>query len=255
MQNLANLHSKGIAHRSIDARDLTIDAAPLYPQGFHPIEDDCLPDGVTPARPLPRKHTRVKYYIVNFRSAVRFPAPYDPERPPMLDVDRDVLRNLAHGTMPPELRDTRKGTRVQYDPYMLDVWLLGRALDHMFNQVWCPLLFRDQLGSCASRQTGRNVDFLRPLFDRMCHPAPGSRWTAVEALRQWRDMRAERMGSPRHHWRPKDRAGRLKETGVRGHARSRVLQFLSVHKQLSSGREEENSSEECGQNSQRRRTP
>ena len=32
------------------------------------------------------------------------------------------------------------------------------------------------------------------MFDRMCHPDPGSRPTAVEALRQWREVRAGRMG-------------------------------------------------------------
>ena len=112
-----------------------MDAAPLFPQGFHPIQDDCLPDGVTPARPLQRKHTRVNYYITNFKSAARFPAPYDPEKPPMLEADRDILRGLAHGTMPPELRDAQRGVRVQYDPYMLDVWLLGKALDRMFTEV------------------------------------------------------------------------------------------------------------------------
>ena len=54
----------------------------------------------------------------------------------MLDADRGILRVFAHGDMPPELRDAKKGVRVQYDPCMLDVWLLGKALDSMFNQVW-----------------------------------------------------------------------------------------------------------------------
>ena len=169
----------------------------------------------------------MNYYITNFRSAVHLPAPYDPEKPAMLDADRDVLRGLPYGTIPPELRAAQKGTRVQYDPCMLDVWLLGSALDRMFNQVRCTASSKPSEACLrVRRQTGLNLHFLRPFFDRMCQSAPRSRPTAVESLRLWRDMRAERMEPSRSRWSARDQVEWLKEHSFRAHLRSKALELV-----------------------------
>ncbi|TFY54532.1 hypothetical protein EVJ58_g8807 [Rhodofomes roseus] len=140
LENLVALHAKGIAHRSITMRDLALDASPLYPQGFHPVQDDCLPDAVTPTSPLSRRRARVSYYIINFSTAMRMPEPYDRTKPAMLDVGRYAWHGRS--ATPPELVAVNMGLRTQYNPFLLDVWLLGCAFNRMFAQVRCLPLRR-----------------------------------------------------------------------------------------------------------------
>ena len=78
----------------------------------------------------------------------------------------------------------------------------------------------------ARQQTGRNLSFLRPFFDRMCHPTPESRPSAVEALRQWRELRAERADSCCCCWRARNQVQWLKEHSFRAHVLSKALALV-----------------------------
>lgn len=134
------MHEHNVAHRlvphqsctivlSTDAlssdcayRNVLMDATPLYPKGFHPIADLCLPDNVVKAAPvLSRANHPVKYYYIDFGISTLF-APDENDRlvTGMPGLDRDV----------PELSKD-----VRYDPFKVDVFILGNLFRKSFVEV------------------------------------------------------------------------------------------------------------------------
>lgn len=108
------------------AKNLMMDADPLYPLGFHPVKTFFLPDAVTPASPLPRHSAKVKYYYIDFGISSHFP----PDR----RGDRLVLGREGRDRDVPEL-----STVTPYDPFKVDVFIIGNLLRHEFHDV-CILL-------------------------------------------------------------------------------------------------------------------
>lgn len=98
-----------------------MDAAALYPAGFHPIQQDWSPDYTTSARVLPRTTSNVKYYFTDFGISRRFEAD---------DDNRLVVGNKGLDQTLPELSDT-----VHYDPFKADIYFLGNVFKERFLQV------------------------------------------------------------------------------------------------------------------------
>lgn len=91
-----------------------MDPSPLYPNGFHPIHDLFLPDLSRPAWPTSRvaAHEPVKYYFIDFGISIRIPRGH-----PRLVLGTDGLDQDV-----PELSN-----RVPYDPFKVDVFILGNV--------------------------------------------------------------------------------------------------------------------------------
>ena len=99
-----------------------MDATPLFPSGFHPVRQTALPDLSSSAPRLSRLDTRpVNYYFIDFSIAVRVPFGMDPKRTlGIIGLDQDV----------PELSDT-----VPYDPFKVDIFILGNLFQKQFIAV------------------------------------------------------------------------------------------------------------------------
>ncbi|KAI0266075.1 hypothetical protein BC834DRAFT_924050 [Gloeopeniophorella convolvens] len=157
-EGLVFMHSKGVAHRNCSKRNLVMDATAMYPRGFHPAVDFMLPDYSGRAPMIPRSMAGVKYYFVDHRWSLYF----SPGSQPRLVIgnagtrDRDV----------PELR--RSGP---YDPFKMDMLLIGNALDQL------------------SYEEYSNIGFLTPLILSMGRRNPYERPTAEQAFHQWRLVR------------------------------------------------------------------
>ncbi len=102
-----------------------MDADPLFPQGFHPLRPNNLPDGFTTAPRLPRSSAPVKYYFVDYGISSDF----DPNG----KQDRTVVGIHGIDQDVPELSLT-----VPYDPFKVDIFLLGNMLKHEVYAVRPP---------------------------------------------------------------------------------------------------------------------
>lgn len=138
-QGLVYLHEKGISHRYVlhahsglhnlirgvlrdcSAKNIMMDANALYPDGFHPVNTKKLPDGFTPAKPRSRSGNEVHYYFIDFGLAVHV----SPEAESKLVTGTD-----GRDRDPPELQDDKP-----YDPFKLDVFLIGNLLRRQFYEV------------------------------------------------------------------------------------------------------------------------
>ncbi|KAI0369571.1 hypothetical protein BV20DRAFT_1020643 [Pilatotrama ljubarskyi] len=157
LEGLVFLHDHGVAHRDCAFKNIMMDASELYPRGFHPIADTRLPDVSERAPVLSRSSVAVKYYFIDFGISTRFTTDDEP---------RLVTGQLALDREAPELSDD-----VPYDPFKLDVFFIGN-------------LIRRELHAKYS-----NLTMLEPLIQRMIQRDPARRPTAVEAYREFKDIR------------------------------------------------------------------
>jgi len=170
LEGLVFLHENGVAHRDCVRANLMMDADAMYPEGFHPILTTYKPDYSGEAPYIPRSAAGVKYYFVDFGISVHIPASVYPKL---------VTGHLGRDQTPPEL-----STTIPYDPFKLDIYILG-------NMFKCELL---------DKYT--NLEFLSPLVGIMTQPPPRHRPTAQEALYRWRKMKGA-VGTIHGEWRPR----------------------------------------------------
>ena len=99
-----------------------MDPTPLFPNGFHPVDDLFLPDLSTLARPLSRigADPPVKYYFIDFGISVHIPRGH-----PRLAIGADGLDQEV-----PELSEF-----VPYDPFKVDVFILGNVFTQHIHAV------------------------------------------------------------------------------------------------------------------------
>ncbi|KAI9063416.1 hypothetical protein FKP32DRAFT_1592485 [Trametes sanguinea] len=156
LEGLVFIHDHGVAHRDCAFKNIMIDASALYPRGFHPTMQGDLPDmsGVAPV--LSRSATPVRYYLIDFGISTRF----EPGARRLV-VGRDGLDRE-----PPELSAT-----VPYDPFKLDVFLIGNLIRHSFVEEYS------------------NLSMLEPLMNRMINADPAQRPTAAEAHKELKAIR------------------------------------------------------------------
>jgi len=95
----------------------------MYPEGFHPVKYTFKRDYSGWAPYIPRSVAGVRYYFADFG----------------ISVHRQGRRKFVTGTMgrdqePPELSDT-----TPYDPFKLDIFIIGNMLGKEFCDVIIPL--------------------------------------------------------------------------------------------------------------------
>jgi hypothetical protein len=149
-----------------------MDASAMYPHGFHPTEDVFLPDFRTPVSPISRSAVGVKYYYVDFGISVHIP----PEVYP-----KTALGGYGRDQEPPEL-----SFEVPYDPFKLDIFIIG----NVFRREFCDNF--------------SNLEFLQPLIAAMTQENPTHRPTAAQARDQWNEIRRE-ISVLHLQWRPRPR--------------------------------------------------
>ncbi|KAI1785359.1 kinase-like domain-containing protein [Ganoderma leucocontextum] len=177
LEGLVFLHDHGIAHRDCAYKNLMMDAAPLYPKGFHPMYTSSLPRQIMrPAPLLSRNDVPIVYYYVDFGISTWLKQE---------DTNRHVVGSDGLDQDVPELSDD-----VPYDPFMVDIFVLGNFFRQHFTQKYS------------------NVDILEPLVAQMTRREPAHRPTAANALQQWKAVRRN-VWSVQRFWRPRPRGERL----------------------------------------------
>ncbi|KAL7282053.1 hypothetical protein ACG7TL_003520 [Trametes sanguinea] len=124
----------------------------------HGVAHRMLADGVTPATVLSRASAPVHYYFIDFGISTWFKS--------MDDSPRLVVGTDGLDQEPPELSKT-----VPYDPFKLDVFLIGNVIRHTIHEAYT------------------NLPMLEPLMNRMIDPDPSKRPTAAEAHRDFKAIR------------------------------------------------------------------
>jgi len=169
LEGLVFLHEKGVAHRDCVLHNFLMDPGTMYPEGFHPVMTAYKPDYSGLADYLPRSAVGVKYYFADFGISSHMPDE---------GLPRLVTGGLGRDQDPPELSAT-----VTYDPFKLDIFIIG----NMLRQEFCDKF--------------SNVEFLRPLSQWMAHADPEQRPTAKEVLDRWLETR-ETVSVISREWRP-----------------------------------------------------
>jgi len=173
LEGLVFLHEKGVAHRDCVRKNLMMDADAMYPEGFHPVSLHQKPDYSGPAKHISRTAVGgVKYYFIDFGISVYIPENLHPKM---------VTGFMGRDRDPPELSET-----VPYDPFKLDIFIIGNMLKREFQDPFS------------------NLDFFRPLITEMTQPDPSSRPDAEQALAQWQEIRKS-ISTLQREWRPRPR--------------------------------------------------
>lgn len=102
-----------------------MDADAMYPEGFHPVNYMYKRDYSGWATYLPRSVAGVRYYFADFGISVHIPE----DEPQKLTVGV-----LGRDQEPPELSET-----VAYDPFKLDIFIIGNMLKREFCDVVIPI--------------------------------------------------------------------------------------------------------------------
>lgn len=161
----------------------------MYPQGFHPIRSDCLTHDLRRWAPVrPRDQVPVTYHFVDFGISSWFQAD-EPERLVLgtSGLDQDV----------PELSN-----KVPYDPFKVDIFVLGNLFREHFSGVSKHL--STPRFDLTNSQKFTNLEFLTPLLRQMTSGDPALRPTAAEALQRWKILCSNTWGLQRL-WRPRPR--------------------------------------------------
>ncbi|KAI0829362.1 kinase-like domain-containing protein [Trametes gibbosa] len=156
LEGLVFLHENHIAHRDCAYKNIMMDASGLYPRGFHPILQDDLPDITARAPVLSRTSANIRYYFTDFGISSRFSAQ---------DDNRFVVGREGLDKSVPELSND-----VPYDPFKVDVYILGNVFKGQFLEKY------------------KNFGFLEPLVLKMTARDPALRPSAETALQEWRAL-------------------------------------------------------------------
>jgi len=113
-------------------RNILLDADAMYPEGFHPVSYTMAADCSGPAKYSSRASAGAKYYYVDFGISVYIPEEVGPQL---------VTGTLGRDRDPPELWE-----EVPYDPFKLDIFIIGNMFAQEFYRVGVPryslLVFR-----------------------------------------------------------------------------------------------------------------
>lgn len=168
-----------------------MDAAALFPRGFHPVLQLSLPDISSDAPVLSRAAVPINYYYIDFGISTRFA----PDSPSKL-----VVGSWGLDWEPPELSET-----VPYDPFKLDVFLIGNLMRRQFCDVRIIALYTSNSLTDTFEQKYLNLTMLEPLMNRMVDQDPARRPTAAEVYQQYTAIRRS-VSSITRYWslQPRD---------------------------------------------------
>jgi len=149
-----------------------MDADAMYPGGFHPVKLSYTPDRSSRAAHITRAIAGVKYYFVDFGISVHTS---DTSSPTL------VTGSDGRDQDPPELSDDDL-----YDPFKLDIFIIGNMFDREF------------------RKEFSNLEFFKPLVEVMTSHNQEDRPDANGALALWKEIRGS-LWAFHLEWRPRPR--------------------------------------------------
>lgn len=152
-----------------------MDGRALYPHGWHPQDWNFYPDGklIEPEHTNPSRTSvgGVRYYYIDFGIS---------------SFNEDKVLGLDGQERAPELSDTEP-----YDPYQLDVYILGMVYVNFILAVsLSPYDLPCGHPLTCEYQKHFHVEFVRPLVAYMTPKDSQARPTAAEALKRFQELRA-----------------------------------------------------------------
>ncbi|EJD38311.1 hypothetical protein AURDEDRAFT_72305, partial [Auricularia subglabra TFB-10046 SS5] len=172
LEGIAFMHSNGVAHRDCTASNVRMDARALFPGVWpHPVipcMDYCEP--FYPIADPDRTKGPVRYYFIDFGKSARRP-------------DGHSCAFLVEGArcIDQELPELRFGH--PYDPFPVDVFLLGNMYKHTLLEVRVT-------ADSRRGEVYNGLDWLWPLVDAMTAEHPTKRPTIFDACREFEGARA-----------------------------------------------------------------
>lgn len=101
------------------------DATPMYPNGFHAVDNNRSPSWKQKAKHFTRTDRPVRYYIIDFGLSVRFSRDEIHQVYPVCGGDRSA----------PEHRPELLKDLAPHDPFPTDVYYLGNLIREKFVKV------------------------------------------------------------------------------------------------------------------------
>lgn len=168
-----------------------MDASKMYPNGFHPIQRDILPDYSRIVKPLPRSEAIPKYYYTGFDVSVFISSDTiraDPTKP------QDAS---SEATVPSELA-----------AFKVDISAMGSLLEKEIFEVRGGYGFILGRALTTVSQRFTNFEFLWPLIHSMVKESPDDTLlSAPEVMEKWISIKNEMS--------PEDRKKPLRHRGDR----------------------------------------
>ncbi|KAG8990311.1 hypothetical protein FRB94_013490 [Tulasnella sp. JGI-2019a] len=155
LEGLVFMHEHKVAHRDGAQGNVMMDARAMFPKGWHPQRTAILLNGdrIKNMNASRTAAGSVRYYYIDFGISSH---------------NEDSVQGLNGQERAPELSDD-----IPYDPYKLDVYILGMLYQHFL----------------VEKHVG--VDFVLPLIKYMTPETPSERPSAVEALEMFKTIRAK----------------------------------------------------------------
>ncbi|TFY71472.1 hypothetical protein EVG20_g1547 [Dentipellis fragilis] len=136
-EGLQFLHEHKIAHRDCCSANVMMDAAPIYPEPWHPVKLNMRRDWKGKARHYTRTERPLKYYYIDFGLSQLY-TPENTETWPPLALP-------VHGgdKTAPENQDEKHNTRC--NPFATDIYYLGNLIRNSFMQKYYGFGFMEKL--------------------------------------------------------------------------------------------------------------
>ncbi|KAL5530915.1 hypothetical protein ACEPAG_3791 [Sanghuangporus baumii] len=137
-KGIAFMHSKNIAHRDCSDLNIMLDGTLMFPEGFHPIRQIMDRNSTRLAKYKSRTSSPgTKYYFIDFGLSTRFDE---------TDGERLVTGRRCQVQVP-ELSD-----KVPYDPFAVDIYLLGDVYMKNFIEKYSNVQFLKSLVQSMTRK-------------------------------------------------------------------------------------------------------
>ncbi|KAG8918139.1 hypothetical protein FRC02_002590 [Tulasnella sp. 418] len=155
LEGIAFFHERNVAHRDCFIGNILMDARALYPGGWHPQQQNrhrsgrLMSDSWQPKR---RSVGGVHYYFIDFGIS---------------SLNQNEVTGTRGQLKAPELSDT-----VPYNPYKVDIWLLGQSYYHMITEKY------------------RGVEWIKSLITAMTDGNPAARPDIKECIARFDGIKA-----------------------------------------------------------------
>ncbi|KAF9814683.1 hypothetical protein IEO21_04978 [Rhodonia placenta] len=159
-EGLHFMHDNQVAHRDIMELNVMMDPNPMFPDSFHPINQDRKRNFSGLARRFTRTERPTTYLYVDYGHARKYdPADGPPAELPLLGGDKSV----------PEFQND--GYDNPYNPFPTDIYYLGNLIRQCFLQKYTGL------------------EFMHPLVADMIVADPTKRPTIDQAVERFEEIR------------------------------------------------------------------
>ncbi|KAJ7127535.1 hypothetical protein C8R43DRAFT_695826 [Mycena crocata] len=166
-EGLKFMHDRNIAHRDCNGTNIMMEAAKMFPDGFHPVKTMRKRDFYSGfAKFYTRSQRPPRYYFIDFGLS----RVYDSRDPPPLEP---II--MGGDSSAPEFRDP-----IDCDPFPTDIYYLGNLIKRDFLDGRADNNYKNRF---------HGFEFMRSLVNDMTAEDPGKRPSIDEVIERFRVIR------------------------------------------------------------------